>query len=141
MRFLIAIAIAASALLGAASPLHAQTPTPAQDAAPNLEIPIPGLELTPIIRNNDTITIPWLAQYIGGIYTFMLSIAGVVAAVMMMVGGFQYVTSAGDKGKVGAAKTRIANAMIGLVLALGSYAMLYAINPDLVSFRGLRWCS
>jgi len=105
---------------------------------PNIEIPVPGLELTPIIRDNETITVPWLAQYIGGVYTFLISIVGLVAAVVMIVGGFQYVTSAGDKSRVGAAKERIVNAFIGMLLAFGSYAILFAINPDLVSFEGLK---
>jgi len=109
----------------------------AQDA-PRLEIPVPGLELTPIIRDNANITIPWLSQYIGGVYTFLISIVGLVAAVAMIVGGFQYVTSAGDKSKIGAAKTRISNALIGMVLAFGSYAILFAINPNLVNFDGLK---
>jgi hypothetical protein len=109
----------------------------AQDA-PLLEIPVPGIELTPIIKDNEAVTVPWLAQYISGAYTFLISIAGLLATVMMVIGGFQYVTSAGDKGKIGAAKTRIVNALTGLVLALGSYVVLFSINPDLVTFQGLR---
>lgn len=108
----------------------------AQDV-PALEIPVPGLEFTPIIREAD-ITIPWLAQYIGGIYTFLISIVGVLAACMMIYGGFQYATSAGDKSRIGAAKKRITDALVGLLLALGSYTVLFAINPDLVSFEGLK---
>lgn len=104
---------------------------------PDLEIPIPGIEFSSIINQNGEITIPWLAQYVGGAYTFLLSIAGLIAAVMMVVGGFQYVTSGGDKGKVGEGKKKIINALTGLVLALGSYTILYSINPDLVEFKGL----
>lgn len=117
------------------------TARPLQDAtlaAPSLEIPIPGLEFSDAIRTNGEVTIPWLAQYIGGVYAFLLSIVGVMAAVMMVVGGFQYVTSAGDKGRIGAAKKRIVNALTGLILALGSYTILFAINPDLVAFEGLK---
>lgn len=105
---------------------------------PVLEIPIPNLNFTGIIRENGQITIPWLAQYIGGVYTFLLSIVGLMAAVMMVIGGFQYVTSGGDQGKIGAGKKRIVNALTGLVLALSSYVILYSINPDLVAFNGLQ---
>lgn len=104
---------------------------------PSLEIPIPAVEFSDIVRD-ENITVPWLAQYIGGVYTFLLSIAGLLAAVMMIVGGFQYVTSAGDSGKIGAAKKRITNALTGLLLAFGSYTILYTINPDLVAFEGLK---
>ncbi|HJV32394.1 MAG TPA: pilin, partial [Patescibacteria group bacterium] len=73
-----------------------------------------------------------LAQYIGIVYNFLISIAGMVAAVMMIVGGFQYLTSAGDSSKIGQAKSRMANAFIGLVLALGAYTILNTINPALL---------
>lgn len=76
-----------------------------------------------------------LAQYLGIIYNFLISIVGLVASVMMVVGGFQYLTSAGDSGKIGAAKTKIMNAFIGLVLALGAYTILKTINPDLVVLK------
>jgi len=114
---------------------------PLQDAAidaPLLEIPVPGLELSGAIRENGGITIPWLAQYVGGVYTFLLSIVGMVAAVMMVVGGFQYLTSGGDTTKVAAGRKRIVNALSGLILALSSYVILFVINPNLVSFDGLK---
>lgn len=120
------------------STVTSRTLADADIAAPLLEVPIPGLELSGAVRTNGQITIPWLAQYVGGVYTFLLSIAGMLAAVMMVVGGFQYVTSAGDKGKLGAGKQKIMNALTGLVLALGSYTILYAINPGLVAFEGLK---
>jgi hypothetical protein len=105
---------------------------------PNLEIPVPGLEFSGIVRDNGYITIPWLGQYIGGVYAFLISIVGMFAAVVIVIGGFQYVTSAGDKGKIGAAKKRITNAMIGLLLVFGSYTILYVINPALTKFEGLQ---
>ncbi|HTK60461.1 MAG TPA: pilin [Candidatus Baltobacteraceae bacterium] len=76
-----------------------------------------------------------VAQYIGIIYNFLISIVGMVAAVMMVVGGFQYLTSAGDSGKIGAAKSRMADALIGLVLALGAYTILNTINPRLLQLK------
>ena len=129
---ILAILIILSGLFGSPAILHAQ------DEAPLIEIPIPGLELSPIIRGSDYITIPWLAQYVGGVYTFLLSIAGMVAAVVMVVGGFQYLTSGGDKSKIAAGRKRIVNALSGLVLALSSYVILYVINPELTRFNGLQ---
>lgn len=108
----------------------------AQAEAPRLEIPIPGVTLTSI-TDPTNYSVPWIGQYVTGVYTFMISIIGVVAAVMMIVGGFQYLTSAGDAGKIGKARKRITDALIGVVLALGSYALLYTINPALVEFKGL----
>lgn len=105
---------------------------------PTLEIPVPGVEFSDIIRDGGSVTVPWLAQYISGVYLFLLSIAGFLAAAMIVVGGFEYVTSGGDAGKAGAGKKRIVGALTGLALALGSYTILYTINPALVRFEGLR---
>ena len=56
---------------------------------------------------------------------------------MMIIGGFQYLTSAGDASKIGAAKSRMANALIGLVLVLGAYTILKTINPELLVMKPL----
>jgi|GEM_PF-2252995 len=76
-----------------------------------------------------------LAQYLGIVYNFLISIVGIVASVMMIVAGFQYLTSAGDAGKIGAAKSRMANAFMGLILVLGAYTILSTINPALVVLK------
>jgi hypothetical protein len=41
---------------------------------------------------------------------------GVVAVIMIIVGGFRYITSGGDSGKVGSAKNTLIYAIIGLVI-------------------------
>lgn len=76
-----------------------------------------------------------VADYIGIVYNFLISIVGVVAGVIILVGGFQYLTAGGDAARVGAAKRRIGNAVLGLVLALSSYVLLNALNPDLVRLK------
>ncbi len=105
---------------------------------PRLEIPIPTVKFTPPQLEDGIISIPFLAQYVGGVYQFLLGVVGIVAAVMMMVGGFQYLTAGGDGQRVGKAKKRIADALIGMVLAFGSYLVLWTLNPDLVEFRALQ---
>jgi hypothetical protein len=47
-------------------------------------------------------------------------------------------TAGGDSGRVTAAKENIKNALIGLALSLGAYVILYTINPDLVTLKGIR---
>lgn len=107
-------------------------------ATPRLEIPIPFVKFTDPILNDDRITLPFIAQYIGGIYQFLIGIVGVVAALMIMYGGYLYITSRGDKDRAKEGRRRILNAVIGLVLAFGSYLILFVINPSLVSFEGLK---
>lgn len=43
-------------------------------------------------------------------------IVGIVAVIMIIVGGFKYITSNGDSGKISSAKTTIIYAVIGLVV-------------------------
>ncbi len=45
-------------------------------------------------------------------------IVGVASVIMIMVGGFQYVTSGGDSGKVTTAKNTIMYSLIGIVIVV-----------------------
>ncbi|MEK9151772.1 MAG: pilin, partial [Patescibacteria group bacterium] len=76
-----------------------------------------------------------LGDYISSVYRYAVSVAGVIAAVMMMVGGFQYLTAGGDASRVTQGKERIVDSLVGLFLALAAYLILNTINPDLVNLR------
>ncbi len=54
----------------------------------------------------------------------MLFILGAVAVIVIIIGGFMYVTSAGDAGGVTKAKNTILYAIIGLVVALLAFAIV-----------------
>jgi hypothetical protein len=112
-----------------------QIPTRVANPASPTESEIPGSSLERRVAYLTSGRVEDLAQYIGIVYNFLISIVGLVAAVMMIVGGFQYLTSAGDSGKIGQAKSRITNALIGLVLALGAYTILNTINPALLNLK------
>lgn len=100
-------------------------------AKPRLEIPIPSVTFSGATLN-------YIGEYIAGVYKYLLGIAGALAATVMIIGGFQYLTAGGDKSRVDAGKRRIGDALVGLILAFGSYALLYAINPRLVTFEALQ---
>jgi len=72
------------------------------------------------------------------VYDYAIGIAGGLAGVMLMIGGFQYLTAGGDASRVGAAKKRITDSMVGLVLVLGAFLILNTINPDLVNMSEIR---
>lgn len=76
-----------------------------------------------------------LAQYIGLIYQYLTSIAGLFAVAMIMYGGMKWIFAGGDKGKIGSAQETIKNAVIGLILVAGSYVLLNTINPNLVRLQ------
>jgi hypothetical protein len=56
-------------------------------------------------------------------------IVGIVSVVMIIYGGFQYVTSGGDSGKVTNAKSTIIYAIIGLVVvALAQFIVQFVLD-------------
>ncbi len=54
----------------------------------------------------------------------LLMVLGVIAVLFIIIGGFQYVTSAGNPDNVGKAKNTILYGIIGLVFAIISYAIV-----------------
>lgn len=54
----------------------------------------------------------------------MLQILGILAVIMIIVGGIRYTISNGDASRVKAAKDTITYSVIGLVVALLSYAIV-----------------
>jgi hypothetical protein len=56
-------------------------------------------------------------------------VVGVVAVIMIIVGGFRYITSGGDSNNVTAAKNTILYAIIGLVIvALAQFIVRFVLN-------------
>jgi len=80
--------------------------------------------------------IEWASQYIAAVYKFGVGLAVILAVVMIMVGGFIWLMSAGSPDKVGKAKEFITSAMTGLLLALFSFLILQTVNPELLSLDG-----
>ncbi|MBU1180288.1 pilin [Patescibacteria group bacterium] len=72
-----------------------------------------------------------ITDYIPKIYDYLVAIVSIVAIVMIMVGGLQYLTAGGNQQAVTKAKERILGAIVGLFLVLGAYTVLNTINPNL----------
>ncbi len=77
-------------------------------------------------------------QYIALIYAYLLPAAALLAVIMMMVGGLEWMLAHGRQEAIGKAKTRITNAIIGLVILLAAYSIAYLIDPALVNWNELR---
>jgi hypothetical protein len=86
--------------------------------------PISGLT---VIRNAD------LPNYFNLIYKIGIGLAAVLALIMLFFGGIQYMSTDALSGKEDG-KKKMSNAILGLILALGSYAILNTINPKLLNF-------
>ncbi|MFZ5982587.1 MAG: hypothetical protein ACOYS2_03415 [Patescibacteria group bacterium] len=80
---------------------------------------------------------PTFNAYISAIYKFGIWVVGIAALLMISIGAFMYLTSAGNNAAMGSAKNVITDAIIGLVLALLAWLLLYTINPELVSPKGI----
>jgi hypothetical protein len=57
------------------------------------------------------------------------AVVGVIAVIMIIVGGFKYITSGGDQNKIASAKSTLIYAIIGLVIvALAQIIVHFVIN-------------
>lgn len=107
---------------------------------PLLGISIPGLKLSEAksqIDQDGYLYLPWIGEYITGIYNFGLGVASIVAVIMIIVQGFRIIASAGGEEKMNAYK-RIGQIVAGMIILWGSYAILWNINPDLVTFKAFK---
>ncbi len=108
-----------------------------------LQVPIGDLEkfseATPegATDTGQIVSVPWLSQYFSALYKYLIGIAGILAAAMLIFGGLKWMLAAGNAAKIGEAKESIGSAVIGLLLALFSYLLLWTINPQLVNLGGL----
>ena len=75
--------------------------------------------------------IPWIAEFVKGVYNYGIGVGGILAAIMLMAGGIIWLVSGGDSSKVGQAKKVISGSIIGMLLLFGSYLILDTINPEL----------
>ncbi len=56
-------------------------------------------------------------------------VAGIAAIIMVIIAGFKYITSNGDAGKVGSAKTTLIYALVGIAIAaLAQVLVHFVIN-------------
>ena len=87
-----------------------------------LNVPIPKLGggTVPTVNNID--------QYVSRLFNWLLQLGGVVAAMVIVWGGYIYITAAGNQARVSQAKETITGGIIGLVLLFGSVTLLGFLN-------------
>jgi hypothetical protein len=86
------------------------------------------LEPLPLTDNNTTVEKTNIGTYIPQFIRLIIALAGALAVIMLIFAGFQYITSDGF-GKKSNAREKINSALLGLLLIIGSYSILYTINP------------
>lgn len=84
------------------------------------EIPVPHPSYAPAANLMGVITI---------ISNSLLLMVGVVAVLFLILGGFQYITSAGNPESIGKAKNTILYAVIGIIVTLLAWAgVVFILN-------------
>lgn len=72
-----------------------------------------------------------LGEIVKYIATWIIAIGAIVVFGSLVYAGIQYLSSVGDPGKMKGAMDRIFNSFLGLIILLGSFLVLYTINPQL----------
>jgi len=75
-------------------------------------------------------------MFVQTIYSFVLGIAGGIALVLIIISGYQYMTSQGDPEKLKAANERLTAAIIGLLFIIFSFVILQVIGVDILKIPG-----
>jgi len=73
-------------------------------------------------------SIPELEDVFGNVVGYVLGLAGIVFFVLLLIGGFKFITSGGDPKAVESAKGTLTHAVLGLVIVLGAYLILVLIK-------------
>lgn len=107
---------------------------------PVLSVSIPGFGKFSEIKcdeKNTDCSIPWIGEYIKAIFEYSIKIIGLLAVIVIMIGGIIWLMTGGNKEKVSQAMNFIKGGVLGLTIALCSYALLFILNPNLVILRSI----
>ena len=86
---------------------------------------------TDIAKSNNNLNSNNLMTTLNTIINVVIGIIGFVAVMVIILGGVQYTTSAGDSGKVKKAKDTIMYGIIGLIVALMAYSIVNFILSNI----------
>jgi len=111
---------------------------------PQLSIKIPGLEFSGVGKNLETtpngdvyMYVPFIGQLLKALYNFGLIAASILGVIIIIMAGVQIIMSGGGEGKITGYK-KIGKVIVGMMIAWGSYTILYIINPSLVKFSSIK---
>lgn len=99
---------------------------------PQLQVTIPGFNAFSASKcTNGLCETPWIGEYIKALYDYGLIIVGVLAVIVMMIGGILWLTAGGNQERIGQGKGFIRGGVFGITLGICSYLILFIINPNL----------
>jgi len=72
-------------------------------------------------------------ETVGGVIRAFMGLLGIVAVVIILLGGFKWMTAGGNEEKVGEAKKLIVSGVIGLVIIMSAYAIAQFVVNSIVN--------
>ena len=103
----------------------------------------PGTPINPVGGANDTLGINYgkatglgekdVRNTIASIINVALGLLGLVVVVIILIGGFEWMTAGGNEEKTGEARNRIFAGIIGLAIILSAYAIATFVINSLTS--------
>ncbi len=73
-----------------------------------------------------------LVQYITYLIShYLLSLAGVIAMLFIIIGGYQYIFSGGNEALAKKGKTTLTNAVLGLIIIILSFVIVKIVSLNL----------
>ena len=76
-----------------------------------------------------------LPNVIVNILNGIIAVSGLIAVVFVIIGGVQYMTSAGDPGKTKKAKDTILYAVIGLIVCVLAFAIVNFVIKNIIEYN------
>lgn len=77
------------------------------------------IEVTQVVEEAQTFT-----EIASKVLSFLLSIVGIIAIIMLVIGGFMYLTAGGDEGKAETGKKIVTYATIAIAIALAALVLV-----------------
>ncbi len=113
---------------------------------PQPRIHIPGLSFSDLDISklltqeggSTWLNLPFIGEYIAAIYKYSVIVVSIIGVFGLMIGGIMWMMSGGTADGKQRAIKYIKNSIIGIVLTVTSYALLFLINPNLVNFQSLK---
>jgi hypothetical protein len=113
----------------------------------DLQVDIPGFNPEAAVKNsylekkqdgNFYFTSSILTEYIITIFQYAIYVIGILAVILIIFSGFQWMISGGNKATIQQAIQRIQRSIIAVLIAVSSYTLLTAIDSNLILLKNLK---
>jgi hypothetical protein len=94
------------------------------------------------VEKPDNVNIVEIGSLISAVVSALLVISALLAFLYLVLGGIQWITSGGDKAGMEAARNKITQAIVGLIIVAAAYAIMLLVSNFLgISFEDLQFQS